>query len=728
MPIDRATTLRNADTYLKQGKLDLAIAEYLRVIEDQPRDWTTANALGDLYVRAGQIDNAIEQFSRIADNFAAEGFLPKASALYKKILKLKPGHEHALVQAADIAAAQGLFVDARGYLKTIADRRRASGDDRGVAEIEVRLGTLDPADYPARIAAAQARARLGEIDAAIADLKALATELSDKTRVADAAEALRAAVQLAPRDQEIEAELLRTYVEAGNVAEARGWARAPADYRVIASALADRGEAQASLEVLQHAIARFPDDTELRTAIARALLAQGDVARAAEFFDGDASHPVLSLRIAETHLVAGRIDEALGLLRRLLEDDPQQRDPVALLAWDLETRSTAATFAVIELAVEVAVAQRDHNWGALALQEFVRRTPGHVPALLRLVEVCVDGGLDGTTPIAQAQLADAYLDAGAAARARVIAEALAVRNPSNAAHVDRLRRALEMAGEPDPESVIADLLTAAPATDDGERDDEIPPGPEPAAHADAELDAEADADMMDVETQTADIPRDAGEAAPDRGDTAPFDLSASAVDIEALLRELEGPPSPPAAVPPNMEVDLSIVLDTIKPGAPPLPQLAPLSADETPSADLDAVFGQLRRDAAARRPTDTAEADYARGTALFEAGDLDGALEALEAAAIAPSLRFRAASLAARICRTKGRGVLAIDWLEKAAEAAAPAVEQAHAVLYELADLLESEGEAARALAVCLELQAEAGEYRDVSARVGRLARVTARG
>jgi hypothetical protein len=49
-------------------------------------------------------------------------------------------------------------------------------------------------------------------------------------------------------------------------------------------------------------------------------------------------------------------------------------------------------------------------------------------------------------------------------------------------------------------------------------------------------------------------------------------------------------------------------------------------------------------------------------------------------------------------------------------------------VLYELADALESAGEPARALAVWLELQADAGVYRDVAARVDRLANMKAQG
>jgi hypothetical protein len=45
-------------------------------------------------------------------------------------------------------------------------------------------------------------------------------------------------------------------------------------------------------------------------------------------------------------------------------------------------------------------------------------------------------------------------------------------------------------------------------------------------------------------------------------------------------------------------------------------------------------------------------------------------------------------------------------------------------VLYELAAALEQLGEPARALAVLMELQADAGTYRDVSERVERLSRL----
>ena len=93
-PFDSKAALKNAEKAIKQGRVDLAIAEYVKVVEAQPRDWNSANALGDLYVRANQIEKGVQQYTRIADHLAEEGFYPKAAALYKKILKIKPDDEY----------------------------------------------------------------------------------------------------------------------------------------------------------------------------------------------------------------------------------------------------------------------------------------------------------------------------------------------------------------------------------------------------------------------------------------------------------------------------------------------------------------------------------------------------------------------------------------------------------------------------------------------------------
>jgi tetratricopeptide (TPR) repeat protein len=114
--------------------------------------------------------------------------------------------------------------------------------------------------------------------------------------------------------------------------------------------------------------------------------------------------------------------------------------------------------------------------------------------------------------------------------------------------------------------------------------------------------------------------------------------------------------------------------------------------------------------------------------ALKDAGNLDGCVDALLVAARTPALRFAAGSLLARVYKERGQTAEALDWFERAAQAPAPSPGEYHEVLFELVEGFEAAGDVTRALAVGLELQADAGSYRDVDARVDRLSKVQARG
>jgi tetratricopeptide (TPR) repeat protein len=166
-PFDREATLKAAEKALKLGKVDVAIAEYVKVVEAQPRDWNTANALGDLYVRAKQIEKGVKQYTRIADHLAEEGFYPKAAALFKKILKIKPEDEYAILQSGDLSAKQNKIAEAKTFFQQVMDRRRKKGDKKGATDIAIRMGTLDPEDLDARLKAAQLASENGDTTTAL---------------------------------------------------------------------------------------------------------------------------------------------------------------------------------------------------------------------------------------------------------------------------------------------------------------------------------------------------------------------------------------------------------------------------------------------------------------------------------------------------------------------------------------------------------------------------------
>jgi tetratricopeptide (TPR) repeat protein len=629
LALDREDTLKKAEKLLRQGKLEAAITEYVRVTQDQPRDWNTANTLGDLYVRANQPAKAVEQYARIAEHFVQDGFYPKAAALYKKILKISPNDEQAQMFLAEISAKQGLLVDAKSYFNAVAARRRARGDRKGADEIVVRLGTIDPSDIEARFAGARVLALSGDEKRAATLFRDLYADLVEKDRESDGMAALREAVRL------------------------------------------------------------NPSDVEGRTILARSALASGDLKTARSYLDpktaGD--DPALLMALADIELRSGRMDQLREILQKLFSVNRDSRQSIIDLAWSVSDSSPDAAFVCVDAAVDVAVQEREFEDAASLLREFVARRPAHVTALLKLVEVCVDGGLESMMCDAQTQLADAYLAAGKAAEARAIAEDLVAREPWEGAHIDRFRRALVMLRVSEPDTVIAERLSGA--TPFVARD-----------HFAGAVEAAA-------------MPP---EPAPELPRTIPVQETGQRPSAAAAAGRVPAVATPPASKKPaSAEIDLSHALGELD------------GADEPPPkrpASLGDIFKGIRKDSSQSDGADQSAQHMKLARTYLEMGMLQEATTSLKTAARSPRRRFEAASTLGRLYKEHGEITDAIEWLERAAEATVPSPEEGQALLYDLGLALEDAGETARALAVFLELQATAGEYRDVAERVDRLARV----
>ena len=694
MPFDREGTLRKAEKLLRQGKLDLAIAEYRAVIDDQPSDWNTANTLGDLYFRAGQLDKAIAQYNDIAAHLANEGFFPKAVALYKKILKIKPDEERAMWHLGNISARQGLLVDARANFAALAERRRKRGDTRGEAEVRIRLGDLDGADLETRLAGARARVELGDPSAAVERLKQYAADLQEKGKDADALRMLTEAAQVDPEDMSLRQLLVQAYVARGDFNAACQFATSADELRYLASELFRLGRDDEGLNVLASAADADPADMSIRVELVKRLVARGDMAGARTLLTPEVAGNDAELLwlLAEMELRDGRIPEGTALLQKMLADDPSRRDALVILGCSVAEVNPDAGYECIEVAAKTAIAADEWGSAAAALNEFVNRVPNHIPALMRLVEICVDGGLEATMHSAQAQLADAYLTVGAGVEARVIAEDLVAREPWDRANIERFRGALTLLGETDIDAIIADRLS----------------GQSPFTSTDFLWPADpGGAEMAPMPVASA--PPPTVVAPPTPPERAPEPIA----DVPAHQQA-----PPPVATPPKKqshEVDLSDVLHDLRKGQ--IPAAVP---GKSPQA-IEQVLKGMREEAAHDTSPETAEQHFKLAATYVDMGMQDEAMKALEVAARSPRHRFRAGAMLAKAYLDAGDPVHAIEWYERAVEAPAPTPMAQHALLYELASVLEAHGESARALAVLLELQADAGEYRDVSSRLEQL-------
>ena len=675
-PFDREAALKAAEKALKLGKVDAAIAEYVKVVGAQPRDWNSANSLGDLYVRSKKIEKGLEQYTRIADHLAEEGFYSKALALFKKILKLKPDDEYALLQSGDLAAKQGTLADAKKFFMQVAEKRKARGDKKGAAEVAVRLGTLDPEDLDARMRASQLAAEMGDMATAVREYKDISARLQKQDKHADALVPLQMAYDLDKSDEGSRSSLFTAYL-ASNPAAARGVARGAGELKQIAAVFEKAGDTDALLDVLGAVAESDPSDLEVRAGLALAHVARGDLDKARSYLSAETAgtNPALWLTLAEMELRADRLAEGKAAIVQALSLDRNQTQAVVVLGCKLAEANPDAGYQPIDAVADAAVAEGDFAAAAVALHEFTTRVRSHLVALMRLVEICVDGGLESTMYEAQAALADGYLDQGRAMEARIISEDLVAREPWNRVNIDRFRRALVMLGESDPDGIIAERLS----------------GESPFLAT----------ETMDLnEGVTFDTPRDEEPVPPPVAPT----------------KETKKGKSKSSSAP--VEIDLTDMLND--PAA---------SASQAPAArSLDQVFRGMRDDSTRESSEEAAAEQYRLALTYHEMGMPEDAITALEAAARSPRQRFDAASMLGRLYLERKDTAHAIEWLERAAEAPAPTPDAGRALLYDLATTLESVGEHSRALAVFVELESESGGYRDVNKQIERLSKVQARG
>ena len=725
--MDRDDTFRRAEKLLRQGRLDAAIAEYARLVEDQPKDWATANLLGDLYVRAGQIEQAAVQYTRIAEHLAREGFVAKASAVYKKIVKINPDDDAALLRTAQLSAQQGLAADARLQLQALFQQRVRRGNTAGAAEAAAAYAALDPSDPAGRSESARMFADLGDSAGAAAQLRAAGETLAAAGRTAEASRCWQAAIGYDPGDMASRDLLVNALVEAGDPEAARDAAQTSGQWHAVARGFNRAGRDRDALDALERALAANPDDLASRVQLARAAMAQQDLARARDVLGhvAESGDPMVQFALAEVEFRSGNFTSGRSTLRRCLAGRDDLVAPGIELACAIGPASPEVGFAVAETVVRFAEASGDTDLALDALERFLAVVPRHIGALETLIDVCGQTFYENQRYRAQVQLADVHLASGTFERARLLAEQLIAARPDDPAHVQRLAQALSGLGVGDADGEArarARRLTSADSVADfvpehappsllvedlSEADTPEPPSPwaEPAAAAAAIVVTPPD------------------HSAPADADLARRQAAPEVPEEPRRPGRPQAPAEPAAAEREVFEIDLSGDLDELLSAeAPPAAPHAPAERPLHPGG-LEGFFEDLREERGRDLQGVSAALSYDQASEHFNRGEVEAAAECLRTAARDPQFRFRAASMLARIARDRRRFSEAVEWLERAAEAPAPTAEASHSLLYELADTLESSREDARALAVFIELQASAPGYRDVADRIAQLSR-----
>lgn len=401
---NKAKVLASAEKFVQQGKVPNAIAEYEKVIREDPKDVTVLNTIGDLYARVGQNEHAAMYFKKVADQYAQSGFTVKAIAVYKKLVRLQPNNSENTLKLAELYTQQGLFNDARSQYMQVADGYLRNGENNQAARVLQRILELDPENASTQAKLADLYLKIGRKDEAHKIFQSATEALYSKGAYDAAAEALGKLLTLDPGN--------------GDALRLRG---------MIA---AQKGDSRSAIQYLEQA-----PDLESRPEALRALL--------------------------RAKLDSRNVEGAEAVANKLLNLHKDPNGTTTLVEWYLDHDQPEKALRLYEqnadrLLAAGSTAAKD----ALApLMTRMGENPEALKTTMRLLEQAGDSSK--TAEIMETQ-AHTFAQKGEFAQARDLYKKLSELEPENALHAQNYRQMLVKLGE-DPASRILSPEEAAQA-------------------------------------------------------------------------------------------------------------------------------------------------------------------------------------------------------------------------------------------------------------------------
>jgi tetratricopeptide (TPR) repeat protein len=121
LAIDKEKVLGLAQKYILKGQSKKAIQEYLRLIEESPKDKRLYLKLGDLYLKNEEIERAIKEYLKLADLYVEEDLNFRAISIYKRVLSIDPKFTEAFHKIAKLYLKEGLAGSAKSYYQNVLE-------------------------------------------------------------------------------------------------------------------------------------------------------------------------------------------------------------------------------------------------------------------------------------------------------------------------------------------------------------------------------------------------------------------------------------------------------------------------------------------------------------------------------------------------------------------------------------------------------------------------------
>jgi tetratricopeptide (TPR) repeat protein len=401
MAIQRDKVIANAEKLVAKGKIEPAIKEYERLLDDNPNDVNTLNRIGDLWVRINRNDEAVKTFGRIADHYARDGFFLKAIAIYKKINKLDPSKLDVYAKLADLYAKQGLAMEAKSQYQVLADYYIKHGDPGNALSIYRKISELDPQSINVHVKLADLHSQIGQTAEALKEYDRVGRMLLKRGMLDEAVQVFKKALKIDAKNVDLVESLVTALIEAKDynnaVAIVEQALQMNKDHpRLLAlwgKILIAKGDVASAKAALEKGLRAEPNEPLIRDALADLYLKQNDANKALEMI----------VPLVERSVSKGERGQAVEMLNRVLRVD-QRHTPTLEKLVALYTRLNEETniLSSMNLLAEAHIARKQFQQAADVLQKLIDREPQNSQhrTKLQFVKQQIGGAGAGAAPAA----------------------------------------------------------------------------------------------------------------------------------------------------------------------------------------------------------------------------------------------------------------------------------------------------------------------------------------
>ncbi len=383
MAVQRDKVIASAEKLVAKGKIEPAIKEYERLLEDNPNDVNTLNRIGDLWVRINRNDEAVKVFGKIADHYSRDGFFLKAIAIYKKINKLDPSKLEIYAKLADLYAKQGLAMEAKSQYQVLADYYLKHGDPGNALSIYRKISELDPNSINVHVKLADLYSQNNQTKEALNEYDRVGRMLLKRGMLDEAVQVFKKALKIDASNVDLVDSLVTALLEAKDYENAQ--------------------------QIVETALGANKNNPRLLSMWARVLMGKGDV------------------------------NSARSALEKGLAADPNDvsiRETLADLS--LKQNQPDRALEMIQPLVEKAVQRGERGAAVEMMNRILRVDSGHAPTLERLVQIYTKLNEETNILASMNSLAEAHIARGSYDQASKVLESLIQREPQNAQHRNKL--------------------------------------------------------------------------------------------------------------------------------------------------------------------------------------------------------------------------------------------------------------------------------------------------